>query len=226
MKLISSKRKSKFVNIMLYGKHGSGKTPLSVTAPNPIIIDLDDGLLSVADQDIPTLEVRNFSDLEEAYDFCKGKKGKKFDTIILDGGHELVDVVLEALKADPETKDKRQAYMAVAEVTKFWIRRFRDLKKHFVFTSIAEIIEIGETEKYRVYFAGNVLKKEVPGMFNEIFCLHYSDEEEEEKKVLQCRECPDYDARDRSNTLKKFEKKDLTYIINKIQKGKRQNGKK
>lgn len=220
MKLTSTKKKAKFVNLLLHGKHGSGKTPLSATAPKPLIIDLEEGLASIADKDFPVLEVRNFAQLEEAYDFCQKaikKTPGKYETIIMDGGHELADIVLEALKADPEIKDKRKAYMEVASVTKYWIRKFRDLKINFILNNISDVIEIDDVEKYRVYFPGNVLKKEIPGMFNQIFCLHYEEEDEEEKMVLQCKGCVDYDARDRSRKLKKFEKMDLTYIFKKIQ---------
>lgn len=226
MKLTTTGKKSKYVNMLIYGVYGIGKTPLSATAPKPIIIDIDEGTLSIADQDLPVLETRSIEDLEEAYEFCKGKKGKQFDTIILDSGYELVDVVLAHLfeqqeedKKDGIKSDKRQAYWTVAAETKKWIRKFRDLPFHFVCTSLADVIELDDIEKYRVSFPGNVLKREIPGMFDEVFCIRYEDPEDDESKiVLQCKRCVDYDARDRSKKLKKFEKLDLTAIIAKIQK--------
>lgn len=235
MKLTSTKATSKYINVLIYGKHGIGKTPLIATAPAPFIVDLDGGQLSNAELDISVSEVRDFSQMEETYAFLKNKKQrKKYQTIILDGGWELSDIVLEELKAElkRQAKEKgkgsepRRAYMQMAEVYKLWIRKFRDLPYHFILTTLSAEIDIDGSDKYRPHFAGNVLKTEIPGMFNQIFCLHYDDEDEDNKIVLQCKGNSEYDARDRSRALSKYENKDLSEIFTKIQKRISKNGKK
>ena len=236
MRLTSTKKHAKYVNLLLYGKHGIGKTPLIATAPKPFIIDLDEGQLSNADLDIDMSIVRTFEEMEETYAYLNTKKAsKKYETIVLDGGWELSDVVLEELKAvlEKEAKESgkkgfepRRAYMQMAEVYKLWIRKFRDLPYNFILTTLASEIDIENAEKMRPHFAGNVLKIEIPGMFNEIFCLHYNDEDEEEEIVLQCKPDIDYDARDRSRALKRYEEKDLAVLFDKIQTKVNKNGKK
>lgn len=235
MKLTTTKARSKFVTALIYGKHGVGKTPLIATSPSPFIIDIDAGQMSNADLDIPMSEVRSFSDLEETYEYLTTKKAQKlYQTVILEGGWELSDIVLEELKsrlveqAKEQNKkaDPRQAYFAMAEEFKYWIRQFRDLPYHFIMTTLLDEFEVDDVLKSRAYFVGNVLGVEVPGMFNEILCLHHEDESDDESKiVLQCKPCSEYDARDRSRRLKKFEKMDLAEIINKITKD-NSNGKK
>lgn len=235
MKLTTTKAKSKYITALIYGKHGVGKTPLIATAPKPFIIDIDAGQLSNCDLDIPMSEVRSMSDLEETFDYLSEKKSKKtYETVILEGGWELSDVVLEKLKSemkeDAEAANKkadlRRAYMNMSEEYKYWIRQIRDLPFHFVVTTLLYEFEVNEVEKNRPYFAGNVLKTEIPGMFNQIMCIHHVEEDDSESKiVLQCKPCSVYDARDRSRKLKKYEKFDLTYIFNKINQGKT-NGKK
>jgi len=109
MLLTTTKQNSKFINCLIYGKSGVGKTTLAATAPNPLIIDTEGGTLSLADQEIDMVSVRNMEELEDVLKKLKRKRGDKYETIIIDSGSELAEIVLLDLK---EThKDKRLAHM-------------------------------------------------------------------------------------------------------------------
>lgn len=225
MKLENTGEKSKYPNVLIYGKSGIGKTPLAATAPKPIFIDIDDGILSISHLKLPCFEVRTMEGLEEVYEKLSSKWGKKnFETIVLDSGFELVDIVLQDLKnellqiekEEKKKQDKRQAYMKVAEQTKFWIRKFRDLKYNFIMTSYEE--ENDSDDQLNVSFPGKVLPREIPGLFDQVLSMHYKGKEKEKNIVLQCQADENYHARDRSKTLDKFEKLDMKIIFNKIKK--------
>ena len=68
-----------------------GKTILCSTAPNPIIISAEKGLLSIADKDIPILEITSISELQQAFNIVK--KGA-WETVCLDSISEIAEVVL------------------------------------------------------------------------------------------------------------------------------------
>ena len=53
------------VKMLVYGASGSGKTTLIKTANNPIIISSESGLLSLADCDIPVIEIKTEADLKD-----------------------------------------------------------------------------------------------------------------------------------------------------------------
>ena len=57
------------VKIMVSGPAGIGKTVLCSTAPNPIIISAESGLLSLSDIDISVIEVKTVEDVMDAYQF-------------------------------------------------------------------------------------------------------------------------------------------------------------
>jgi len=222
--VVSTRQAVKYIKVLIFGKYGIGKTPLAATAPNPVIIDSERGTLSLGMQDLPKIEVNTFDDLMEAYEIIKSKRGKVWETVVLDSGSEIAEKVLQHLKDEQGTKmDKRAAYFELEEKTLKVFRKFMQLDKHLIVTAKLKVAELDGTEKYRASFPGKALVEKVPYLFDEVFCLRFNEEdatkeseEDEIYKVLQTQPDDDYDAKDRSCQLKKFEKPDMTYIFNKI----------
>jgi len=71
---------SLFQTWCIYGPSGGGKTTLAATAPKPIFMDSNQGLLSIAGRSgfehVRGEAIRNFPHLERAYTYCTGT-GKK-----------------------------------------------------------------------------------------------------------------------------------------------------
>lgn len=217
MLLTTTKQNTKFINCLIYGKSGIGKTTLAATAPRPLIIDTEGGTLSLSNHDIDMVSIRSMEELNECAKKLAGKAGKNYDTIFIDSGSELVEIVLLDLKE--KAKDKRQAYMEVGEEAIKVFRKFKDLPKHLVVTAKMRISNVDNSEKYRASFPGNVLTENLPYLFDEVFCLRISDDddnEDESTRFLQTQPDEDFDAKDRSNKLKKREEPNLTNIFNKI----------
>ena len=74
IKVKSTKDVIHFVNLMIYGDAGIGKTVLCSTAPAPIIISAEGGLLSLADKDLPVIEVECVKDVNQVYDWLTKSK--------------------------------------------------------------------------------------------------------------------------------------------------------
>lgn len=214
MKLTSTKTSIKYIKCIVYGKPGVGKTVLGSTAPNPIIIDAERGLLSISNKDLPVIRINDFDDLEETYNFLSGKKGRKFDTVVIDSASEVAEFVLADLKR--EAKDARQAYMALGERAIELFRAFRDLDKHVVYICKAKAIDDDGVQIYKPSFPGTALIEKVPYLVDEMFALRIADEEEGGYRYVQTQPSFSWDSKDRSGKLEDMEEPNLSKIFRKI----------
>jgi hypothetical protein len=203
------------VKSVIYGGAGVGKTRLCATAPSPIIISAESGLLSLADVSCDFIEVKSLKEFDECYRFMKSsEEAKKYETCCLDSLSEIAEVLLE--KILPNHKDARQAYGELAQSMMPMLRKFRDLKgTHTVFTSKLITLQDEETEKVtqELMLPGKVLPNQVPYMVDELFCLQV---DRKGKAFLQTTPDRTRFAKDRSGALLEKEEPDMTAIIGKI----------
>ena len=69
IKLSTTGAATTHVKVLNYGAAGVGKTMLIATAPDPIIINTEGGLLSLAEHNIPVITVSSIEDLKDAFLF-------------------------------------------------------------------------------------------------------------------------------------------------------------
>jgi hypothetical protein len=207
------------VKILCYGRAGMGKTTLCSTAPTPIILSAEAGLLSLRKFDIPVIEIKTIEDMQDAYQWAtESAEATHFETICLDSLSEIAEVVLSNAKRT--TKDPRQAYGELIERMGVTVRAFRDLSgKHVYMSAKQESIKddtVGTTT-YGPSMPGSKLGASLPYMFDEVLRLNIGRTPEgTEYRYLQTR--PDFqsEAKDRSGALDAMEPPDLTAVINKI----------
>lgn len=206
------------VKILVYGMSGSGKTSLIPTMPNPIVLSAEGGLLSIADADVPFVEISDMQTLMDAYRFItESGEGQAFESICLDSISEIAEVVLNAEKK--KTKDPRQAYGELMTQMQDLIRAFRDIKgKHVYFTAKCEK---QQDEQGRLLYSpsmpGAKLGQQLPFFFDEVFAMRVEPGEEGRPvRALQCDTDGLWQAKDRSGKLEPWELPDLGAIIRKI----------
>lgn len=206
------------VKLLVYGHSGAGKTSLIPTLPNPVVLSAEAGLLSIADADVPFIEVTDMATLMEAYQWLtESTEGKQFESIALDSISEIAEVVLNAEKK--ATKDPRQAYGAMQEQMTDLIRAFRDIPgKHVFFTAKCEkqMDEHGRL-LYSPSMPGNKTGQQLPYFFDEVLALRVEkDSEGKSYRALMCDSDGLWLAKDRSGKLDAWEAPDLGEIIRKI----------
>lgn len=122
------------IKAVVYGGSGVGKTRLALTAPRPIILSAERGILSLRGNNLPMLpEIRTLAELVNAHNWCCNDAGaQRFDTIMVDSITEIAEVVLRASHAN--TKDGRKAHNDTNElIINTVFRAFRDLpRKHVI----------------------------------------------------------------------------------------------
>lgn len=207
------------VKCLVYGHAGAGKTSLIPTLPAPIVLSAEGGLLSIADAEVPFIEIGSMADLMEAYQWLtEGADAKGFQSVALDSISEIAEVVLaEELKRN---KDSRAAYGELNTVMAGMIRAFRDLPgKHVYFTAKCEKAQ-DETGKmlYAPSMPGKTLTMQLPYFFDLVMALRVEkDAEGQTHRMLMTDSDGTWQAKNRAaGKLDMWEAPDLGAIINKI----------
>ena len=206
------------VKLLVYGQAGAGKTSLIPTLPKPVILSAEGGLLSIADTNLPFIEINSMIDLREAYLWLTSSaEAAEFESVALDSISEIAEVCLNTEKK--VNKDPRAAYGAMQEQMADIIRAFRDLPGKHVYMSA----KLGKTqdEMGRVLYApsmpGNKTGQSLPYFFDEVLALRVEkDVEGNTRRALMTDGDGLWLAKDRSGKLEVWEDADLGDIIRKI----------
>lgn len=211
------------IKIVLYGNSGVGKTVLCSTAPSPLIISAEKGLLSLSDQAIDFIQVMSLKDVGDAYNFItKSEEATKYKTICIDSISELTEVCLLEIKnkmikdSDTGKIDARQSYGKLAESVGTMIRRFRDLQHHDVVMVAKQKRmedEDGGTYWFEPYLPGRVLPFNLPYLVDEVFCMQLRRNGDRYLQTVGDRR---FICKDRSGKLDAEEVPNLTAVFNKI----------
>ncbi len=103
------------VKSIIFGAPGSGKTPLVASAPRPVLLATEPGLLSIRHvQNVPVWEAYTAPKIDEFLTwFFKSNETKNFDTLAIDSLSNMAELFL---KAELERhKHGMQAYGALSQ---------------------------------------------------------------------------------------------------------------
>jgi len=206
------------IKILVYGKAGTGKTTLCGTAPAPLIISAESGLLSLRHKAIPVVTIKTMQDVWDVFTWLNSSAAANIQTVCVDSISEIAEVLLAAEKK--KTKDPRQAYGALNEEMVTLVKAFRDLPKKHVVVTAKEAMATNEVTGVVTYgpaSPGRTVGPALPYLFDEVF--HASTGRDQTGKVyhyLRTRADMQVDAKDRSGVLDEIEYPDLTNIITKI----------
>lgn len=207
------------VKVLAYGQAGAGKTTALATAPAPIILSAEAGLLSLSHVDVPYIEVTSLASIGEAYEWLtESEEAKQYQTVCLDSLSEIGEVLLiEEKTRNP--KDPRQAYGAMADQMTHLIRMFRDLPgKNVVMTAK---LEKSQDEQGRMLWSpsmpGSKVGQALPYFFDEVLALQiHRDAEGNSTRAFLCESDGSWVAKDRSGRLGQWEQPDFAAIFGKI----------
>lgn len=222
------------VKALVYGNSGLGKTVLCATAPSPVVLSAESGLLSLKKKNlerlfgvnnpeicynVPVIQITTVEDLTDAYNWCTtSQEAGQFQTVCLDSLSEIGETVLNNAKR--QVKDPRQAYGELIEKMETVIRLFRDLPgKHVYMAAKMEPSkdEMSGVVKYGPSMPGSKLGTKLPYFFDEVFRLGMNKTPQGESyRFLQTQPDLQYEAKDRSGSLAAMEPPHLTQVFNKI----------
>jgi len=205
------------VKSVIYGAAGSGKTPTLNSAPRPMLIITEPGMLSMRQSNIPTIPAFTGDEIEDRFKWLfTSAETKNFDTVGIDSVSQMAEIFLtEALK---KNKDSRKAYgdMSRAVMDKLTGLYFLQNKHTYLICKEQKLDDNGIMMK-RPYVPGQDLPVKLPHLFDAI--LHLAKVPIPgvgEQKAFRCIASRDVMARDRSSTLNEFEPPIFSEIVRKI----------
>lgn len=225
------------VKLLIYGESGMGKTAICATAPKPIVISAESGLLVLNRKnleklygvnnpgityDLPVIVIKNVQDLVDVEIWLRtSAEARNFQTVCIDSITEIGETVLNNSKRT--VKDPRQAYGEMIEKMETAIRAFRDLPGKNVY--MAAKLEPAKDEltgivRYGPSMPGQKLGQKLPYFFDEVFKLGVNkDAQGQSFRFLQTASDLQNIAKDRSGALDAMEPPHLGHVISKIMQG-------
>jgi hypothetical protein len=203
------------VKAIAYGPAGSGKTPLINTAPRPVICMCEPGFLSMRDSNVPTFEAFTVKKIVEFFDWIESSDCRNFDTICIDSGSELADIVLKESIA--KNRHGLKAYGDMAEFVTDKLKRLYHLREKHVYITCKLGATKDDTAMQRPYFPGQELNVTLPHLYDAV--LYIGKEivpNHGQQNVIRTAGTYNIIARDRSGKLAEVEPMHLGALFHKI----------
>lgn len=211
------------VKSLVYAGSGVGKTYLCSTAPRPLILSAESGLLSIKRFNLPFIEINTIADLGAAYTWiATGQDNYHFWTICLDSVSDIAEQILATEMAN--NRDPRKAYGEMAQQVMQILRDFRGLKRRHVIFTAKQGRFVDQSSGLTLWgpmMPGQQLDQQLPYMFDEVFQLVVGKDSNTGQpfRVLRTARDNQYEAKDRSGLLDQWEQPNLSLIYDKIMKG-------
>lgn len=140
-----------YEKILIYGRSGAGKTRVSASAPNVVIVDIDEkGTKSTLDIDPHAYRVQAVDEFVEMYWYLAAGN-HSFETVAVDGVTGLSTLFLNFVLGEAAQLDasrdpdmpSRQIYGKVNKLMKNWLTNYKNLDMHVVFTALTRVNKEG-----------------------------------------------------------------------------------
>ena len=202
---------------LIYGPAGSAKTPLLNTAPRPLLLATEPGLLSMRGSNIPTYEAYTPAKIDEFFKwFFNSNETKNFDTLGIDSASQIADIYL--IDAQKNNKHGLKAYGEMAESTMEHLRTLYYTRyKHTYVVCKEEIKDLDGQTMRRPYFPGQVLPISVPHLYDFILRLAKTNVPgvQGETLAFQCQGSYNVLSRNRTGNLSQYEPPNFNSLVEK-----------
>ena len=214
------------VKCIAYGPPGGGKTPAIDTAPRPVMLITEPGVLSLRHSSVPSFDALTPERIDQFFDWLVGSnETKNFDTVCIDSGSQMAEtILLQELSKTSKGGAKRHGLEAYGDMARKAMMYFRNLfflqQKHVYIVAKQMMLQDGSMIIKKPYFPGQELNVQVPHLYDLVMhCDLTQHQQQGQVKAFRTVGTLDILARDRSGKLAELEPINLAYIFDKIMKG-------
>lgn len=160
---------------MILGNTGNGKTTLALSAPDPVLIDFENGITRVSKQ-WQTVSVQ-CKDFGFFLDFLNSKEIKQFKTVVIDPLGEMADQIKAyVINKDPKlAKDGRKLFPAIGNEFKNVWTILKNKGLSIIFVSHTEEVMKENTESLKIRCEGSYIKNFLPSQMDFVAILRRKD---------------------------------------------------
>lgn len=226
------------VRLMIYGGSGIGKTVFGSTAPKPLFLAVEDGLLSLSDKKAQYVKITSLQDMTDILKALKedkllDSKGKpiEYETIVIDSLTAVQDVVIRNVTGGRQPSMNQ--WGDFSDKMAVILKGFCSLDKHIIFTCLAseknaEDDEGKEYTRFQPELFGKLAEKAQAMM--DFVAYYYMrvevvNDKPTQKRVLTFEISPRWKAKDRTGKMPKYAEPDFTLLMTEFAKIKIGEGK-
>jgi len=209
---------------LIVGQSSSGKTTLAGTLKGKtLVVSAEAGLLSLKDKAVDFVEVAGADDVAKWEHFRKClifAVNSDYDNIFIDSLSEISDYILAlADKEFPEAKNTMQKWGYYSATMKKFIRFIRDIPKNVFMTTLQKTDKDEVGKRYYAPDVSGKMTEKMPAYFDLVLNMKILTKDDEQIRVLQTFSDSGVVCKDRSGKLNRYEKPDLSLILDKINGG-------
>ena len=211
---------------VVFGKPKVGKTTMIRTAPAPIILSSERGLLPLRNERLPVIEIETAKDLDEAFTWlASSNESRQYKTVCVDSVSDVSEAILayerkEDKKGKSGKTDHWAPYNKLAEFMTDKLREARNMPgRNWLLICQEEIVQTPENTRMAVpSLPGKALLQNLPYLYDGIFqfVLHTDPVTGEQYRMLKTKGDNITMGGDRSGNLDLWEQPDLTKLFAKM----------
>jgi len=215
------------VKAVIYGPPGSGKTPLVETAPRPLMLVCEPGMMSLRKSKVPAYLANTHGRIEGFFKWFFGStEANQFDTLFIDSGSQLAEIVLSDVFGS--FKDGRKVYGEMSRICMEWfdplfympnkhiIILAKEVSEEYTVTGNVNGIPTLTTYKFKKpFFPGQDLPMKIAHRYDMIWRANREVIQGAKQTVIYCQPTDAFIARDRSGQLADKEPGNLSYLFQK-----------
>lgn len=214
------------INMLVYGRGGTGKSTFGSTFPKPLFLDFENGVKYFKQRgiEVPVIQFDKFPTHEEQAKLVAYAKADSFETIVIDPIGEAMEKLIKDTDLVGGSKYRQSGgeptmtgWGKIKDEMRSFLKGMRDTGKNVVITAHTTEVQDGETLKQRPLLATKLVD-ELIAMVDIVGYLDVvKDSEGEEKRVIRVNPSDDkFDAKDRTGALPTLIKPEYEWIKNQI----------
>lgn len=176
---------SPYISAIIYGQHGVGKTTLSLSAPDPLIFDFDDGINRVNLNHITNSDIVQVNSYQNFIDVINNEDLSKYKSIVIDTGGKMLDSMSDYIIRNSPNKGRSNGMLTLQGfgerkmMFSKLLEKIKKINKHVIFVAHRETITEGEDIRYIPQFGG----KNYDSLVREVDLIGYIETNGRERRI-------------------------------------------